>query len=61
MAQFNGSLTESSGCGSRMIFPSFVFFLSGRVGVLGGVLGCAWAVPGRYGEGRDEDDVLEGA
>jgi hypothetical protein len=61
MAQFSGSLTESSGCGSRMIFPSFVFFVSGRIGVLGGVLERVRTVPGRYGEGRDEDDVLAGA
>jgi hypothetical protein len=52
MAQFSGSLSESSGCGSRMIFPSFVFFLSGGVFKWGGT------VLGRYGEGRDEDDVL---
>lgn len=37
VGQLRGSLSESSGCGSRMILPSEVFFLSSDGGAsLGG-------------------------
>src|SRR5438270_3892829 len=57
IVQFKGSLTESSGCGLRMILQSFVFFLPGRVGALGGVLERVLVMSGGYGE-TGEDDVV---
>lgn len=54
--QLSGSFKESSGCGSRMIFPLAVFFFASIEYAESGP-----ARPGGYGEGNEDADVRAGA
>lgn len=54
--QLRGSFKESSGWGSRMIFPLAVFFFPSIEKAASGL-----ARPGGYGEGNEDADVRAGA